>query len=163
MATWLLSIGITLGQDNNPGTNSINSSLHPVMKNQFFLNIETAGLQLGYVWRVQKTNWGFGLGLGVGSFDIYTFDHKYVEGYGLEMFFRYQPKKFLQFDGGLEFLDGFEHEDGDKGAGFVGLKLTALAGYKYVFLGNAVRLGASKSEFGAIYSLVLRVVIPGKK
>jgi hypothetical protein len=137
-------------------------ALAPAMRNQFYLELES-GLHLGYVWHIQDSDLGFGLGLGVHSFSNHTFNHSDFSSSGMNFFVRYQLKKFLQIDGGMEFLSGLEDEDGDRRAGFFGLKFSDLAGYKYVFLGPTVRTGFSRSEFGAAYSLTFRFVIPGKK
>lgn len=123
------------------GGNAKSQSTGTAMRNQFFLELETNGLNLGYVLHIKETYFGFGIGLGAGTFDSHTFDHKYVEGGGLDFFVRYQPKKFLQFDGGIEFWDGFRDEDDDKSAGFIGLKILYAGGLQICFCRNNCQAG----------------------
>lgn len=90
------------------------------MRNQFYFEVEN-GLQLGYVWHIQETDFGFGMSVGVHDLINHTYNHNDFFSSGMNFFLRYQPKNFLQFDGGIEFLSGLEDEDGDRSAGFFGL------------------------------------------
>jgi hypothetical protein len=103
---------------------------------------------------------GFGWELNVNNLDRNVWNAGYLDG-----IVRYQPARFLQLEAGPTWLHYNYADDCGACAGtFVGMRVGAGVGYKYIYAGVDVRLGLADddrhgSKFGAIWTPRLRLAV----
>lgn len=139
-----------------------------VSKNQ--ISLEAGGIliyNLAYARRFKNTNWSVGGGVGFGwELNWNSLERNIWNAINVTGFVRYQYSKMLQVETGPTLLGYTWTDDCSECNGtFVGLQSAAMIGYKFVFLGPGLWTGWANddkygSEFGAIWILQLRLVIP---
>ncbi len=120
-----------------------------------------------YVRRVGDTELSAGGGIGFAwELNFHDFDANIWEALHIELFLRYWLQRVLQIDLGATALRYYWTDDCSACTGaFWGFHSAAMVGYRVIFVGANGRLGWASddrhgSEFGAIVSPELRIVLP---
>ena len=112
-----------------------------MFRNQF--NVEfTFGVAVGGAFRI-KDKWGMGMSAGAGGL-IANISYPLH----FNIFTRFELNSFVQFDFGFFTMSGSNDDSsGDINMKFRGLRLDVLGGYRFIYLGPTLWVGATGGEY----------------
>ena len=120
---------------------------------------------LSYARRIQDSRFMGGLGFGYAfEWNEHSFTRNVWDAGHFELFGRYVLQDFVHADAGFSYLQFAPEDDTSDSGNFIGLFASLSAGYRFAFVGGALRAGRVggdvPSETGTILSVHARVVIP---